>query len=340
MTGVDRTEQFALAVEAAVEEAMPGNTPRSGLLRAMARFQETSDGTRKGALGLLTTGTARQREIACHVLGFLRDRRAVQALINLLAHYSLRGLSLKPTNYAHPRVIEAAASALQYLRDPQCVPALLGLLEHPECSRRGMAANALGWKDNHAAVDGLLRLLADPDPGVRFHVAGSLGDIGDRRAVEGLVSHLQRSAGVQIIGSTDPSAEALRSWYRDPDHSELFEVAWALGALRDDRAVHVLTSVLDDPESDIPEWAAGALAEIGSVRARDALFERLATTDPTRQILVARCREEGHKFGVVTVRESDLVGTDPFPDTVSHVPPRERSIRSDWRGAPLSQGDC
>lgn len=308
-----KDERFELSVEGGVEGAMPLKASESSLLRAMSGFMEATGGTCGGALRLLTTGTVRQREIACHVVGRLRYRPAAQPLVDLLARYVPRGPRTRRWYRGDPgemRVLRSAAFAVQELRDPRCVPALLELLRHPEAQRRGMAALALGWKANHAAVDGLLRLLADPDCMVRGDAAAALGDIGNRDAVDGLASHLQRGTSLRGTATDAPVVETSRCGCHGTDSCELSEVTWALGALRDDTAVDVLTSVLDAPESDISCWAAGALAEIGSARARDALAERLDATDPAR-VQVARSLAKARDPSVFSTLEEMLRHDQP-----------------------------
>lgn len=313
MTGVNRVdERFALAVEAAVEDVMTRYAASDELLDAIGAFHEASGGTQRGALGLLKTGTVQQREVACHVLGRLRCHRATQSLMDLLSDYSPLETKTRPKRGAagHVRVLRGAARALRQLREPGCVATLVALLGHPDAQRRGNAALALGWVDNRAAVDPLLPLLADPAWSVRGNAAEALGDIGDPGAVDGLVAHLRRLTETRFPAfDNSPAASGLLR-FREPGFREMLEVAWALGALRDERAVEVLASVLDDPRSDIPEWAAGALADIGSARARDALVRCLATAEPIRQALVARCLADAHDPRALSALEELLRDDD------------------------------
>jgi HEAT repeat protein len=113
------------------------------------------------------------------------------------------------------------------------------------------------WRDRgYEGSEALIEALKDEDSYVRASVARALGEIGDSRAVDALIEALKDEdsdvrensidALVKIakkdLGVVDKLIKALR----DEDSDVRASVAWALGEIRDARAVEALIEALKD----------------------------------------------------------------------------------------------
>ena len=199
------------------------------------------------------------RTAAAEALGKLRDRRAVEPLIQ-----ALRGGCL------------AAARALGKLGDPRAVEALIRELGNQDSEVRLAAAQALTWlreptwlasikgdcydfsrlgaSGDPRAVEPLIKALDHYRPEVRAAAAEALGELGDPRAVE-------------------PLMRALGNWRLD------YLAATKALAKLGQSAVEPLIRALGSRNSDVCRAAAEALAELGDRRAVEPLIQALRVQD-------------------------------------------------------------
>jgi HEAT repeat protein len=160
--------------------------------------------------------------------------------------------------------------------------ALIRALEHENWVVRQNAAKALGEIRDSRAVDDLSsRLLEDPKWQVRMCAATALGEIANKRAEHALcqsvrnmdevvtvvreaVVALTRIGGGAAVGTL---CELLISRQR-PEPTVRREVAKALGALGDRRAVEALCRAMDDFSDElVREYAANSLGQLRDVDA-------------------------------------------------------------------------
>ncbi len=196
---------------------------------------------------------------AIHRLAQLREKRAVEPFINLLA---------KDPN---PDVRRAAAYGLGQLGDPRAIPPLIASLkdENPDvCVNSIFAVARIGGPDRTSALIGALAHN-------NLHVC--------RAAAVGLVLLGDKSAVPPLIKSLDDNRLTVRSG-----------AAYALGFLGDRRAVPALLRALQDDRPLVRLTAIGALGLIGDSRSLPVLRQS-ASKDPDPQVR-ARAAEALNKL--------------------------------------------
>ncbi len=166
------------------------------------------------------------RESVAQILGEVRDRRAVEPLLDAIR--------------AEDSVSLTSASAIVQIGDTAAVPPLIEMLSGHGEQVRLYAAYALGGLRDRRAVAPLLAALADPSSSVRGIVAHALGEIGSREALDGLVAALEDAS---------PHVRATS--------------AYALARIGDRRAEDRLEEKQQsDPDSAVRRAATDALAAI------------------------------------------------------------------------------
>jgi HEAT repeat protein len=230
------------------------------------------------------------RRNATWALGFVKDKRAVKALIERLSDKDID-------------VRREAALGLKRLSDPASVPELIKALFHDEnAGVRFDAARALGDIEDPRVVYPLINALKnDPDWGVRGICACALGHTKDAKAVEALGAMLvadafcseacwthemaawalakirdkeectRRRASWALIRIGQPAAPAATSALRDPNHLVRERAALILGWIEDDTALYPLLRAIEDDEPMVRQAAAWALGRLGDPRATGAL---------------------------------------------------------------------
>lgn len=255
---------------------------------------------------------------AVYVLGELRDVRAVQPLIERLAHsddhvqhaiadalLKIGSITVRPLIHAlrgheDGRVRRAAAGILGVFRDPLATPALLNALAEDTPEVRAAAAASLGSTADVSAVEGLIWALEnDESAAVREAAARALGVIALGVSVPRALPALAAALDDSDWGTRQSAAEmlarlgaperlrALELLVRDtahPDPEIRLGAAWSLLQVRDapserDRAVDALTRLLYAPQTAIAASAALALGEAGDPRPIPALRAALAHVD-------------------------------------------------------------
>jgi HEAT repeat protein len=123
---------------------------------------------------------------------------------------------------------------------------------------------------NDEAIDVLVEALEHENPEIRHRSAEILGDIGDERAVKPLInalkdkkSSVQWRAGEAIKKLGTPSVIYLIDALDDEDENVRSRSAWALGEIRDKRAVKPLMEKLKDKNASVRWKTAIALSKFG-----------------------------------------------------------------------------
>lgn len=191
---------------------------------------------------------------AIRVLGAIGEP-AVPSLIGGLRH-------------ADAGVPQACARALKGIGPNArgAVPVLVQALKEKDPQLRLLAAEALGQigPDAAPAVPELTELLKDADPGLRQAAAASLGSLGTaaESAVAGLIDLLRQGAKARSA-SARPFVPGKPPPRTDPKELDTAMVAArALGRIGG-TAVPALAKALPEPDREIREHAALALARIG-----------------------------------------------------------------------------
>jgi HEAT repeat protein len=233
------SKSFEQALKAIVEKLAPrfreiGERDMQTLLRAGAT---SFDHAR--ALCVDRRAEVEVRRLACWALGRIGDKEAIPFIVRALAEDS------------EPSVRAGGAHALGELDDAIAVEPLIRSLTSDESPDvRKMAACALGKIGDVAALATLIEVLTNPDesPDVRAECAEALGEIGQEAAV------------MPLVNTLGDASEVVR-----------FFAAFALGLLRDPRALPALRHVAATDEGVAQGWgsvreeAAEAIAHIEKV---------------------------------------------------------------------------
>jgi HEAT repeat protein len=182
------------------------------------------------------------------------------------------------------------------------VTALLKALEwQPHEEVRAAAARALGSIGDRQAVMPLAMALHDVEWPVRKAAADALSRMPDSRAIPYLVGALgddlvavRMAAAYALVGIGAEAVEPVIAALHDSGSYTRAMAAWALGRLRDRKAVMPLTKVLrKDKSADARLFAADALGLIGDRRAISALAGGLTDRD---EHVRSTCREALERF--------------------------------------------
>ena len=217
------------------------------------------------------------REAAARALGEIGDKRAVEALIDVLndRDWEKRRES-KPVRCA-------AAIALGHIGDLRAVRPLAETLDDYRMEVDKPAKDALIEIGDPSVVDEVMAVIDElmnlKNDAYAFEVLYSLG----KTAVESLIPYLEhqiknvRYAAVIALGKIgDPRAvEPLIKALRDSVEHIRTHAARALGQIGDARAVEALALALEDSWFDMRKAAADALGNIGDPRAVDPLVNAL-----------------------------------------------------------------
>lgn len=160
-------------------------------------------------------------------------------------------------------------------------------LSHPSFNKRLDAVNSLGIIGSPLGVDGLIIALKDSEWYIRQRAIDWLGKIQDGRSVDAMIASLSDenrnivSAAADSldkinpkwrqIGSVQKLVSDLVSALGDKNHEVRVRAAFTLGAIRDQRAVDVLTLCLEDDESSVRNEAVDALSKISDNRVVELL---------------------------------------------------------------------
>ncbi|MFP5260947.1 MAG: HEAT repeat domain-containing protein [Blastocatellia bacterium] len=276
-----------------------------------------------GALGKI--GDHRAFEGLLEMIGHTNAavRQAVVAAINSLGHPETAARSLALLEDADPRVREsavkiagyfgfpeckdlllercrdedenvrrAAVEHIPYLEDARAVPTLVEALGGGTPRVRAAAANAFAQVESDAALPHLLGALNDKDSWVRYFAARSIGHHGYGEGLDPLAevargdgaSHV-RIAAVDSLGKIDgPRAVAiLSSLVQSPDTDLAAAALKSLGQINDPAALPPLLDALRSPVAAIRLEALQALGARGEKEAVEAI-QWAAATDSDSQV--------------------------------------------------------
>ena len=217
---------------------------------------------------VLKDKNAKVRGDAAYALGRIGDKRAVDALIEVLRNEDDDAL-----------VRLSAAEALIRIGEPAVEPLIEALKDEDE-DARSFAADALGEIGDRRAVDALVKILKDGSAEVRESAACALGKIGDEKALPHLelIWEKEESKEVKVwvayalfrIAKKEGTFEFLLDVLKDRDREVRWQAVLALGGTGDKRAVEPLMGVLKDIGEDmlVRGSAANALVEIGEPAVR------------------------------------------------------------------------
>jgi HEAT repeat protein len=289
----------------------------------------------------LREGKGPERIRAAHILGRLRERDAVPALIDALNESKERDFKV------------AAAESLGLIGDRRAEDALIHATQMPEAPVRSAAIKALGKLGDATVTETLFEAARDRDSSVREAAASSLGLLGVsverltadarspswqiRAAAMTTLARLGDPRGLQVLvsGLSDKDdnvrAEAARSLavmgdaraldpligaLHDPSPDVRLEAAVAVGGFKNARAINSLTGLLGDRDWRVSAAAAEALAKMNDDRAIKLVVESLGSADwrlraRAAQVL-ARVPEATIRGGAVpllasALRDRDLV---------------------------------
>ena len=214
------------------------------------------------------------RWMAAEKLGELKDRRAVEALIDALeddwywvrnaAAWALGELKderaidalIKAVNDKNPWVKISAVASLGKIASDKAVDALIKALEDKDQEVSEASAEVLVKTGNKNVVSVLIKAFDEGNKSVKRLIIKILGKIGDARAVDTLIKALEDSDVVIKRSATE-----------------------ALVKIGDERAVDALIKALEDNDVVVKRNAAVALAKIGSSKAVRALLDSLKNRD-------------------------------------------------------------
>ena len=218
---------------------------------------------------------------AIMAVGKLDDPRALPILRNTL-------------NTGEPVFQWAAMTALAAKRDREAIPTIVKLTNVINTNKQqrslGLAAiKALGDIGDRQGITQLLIVLGnETDPQVQEMVITSLGKIGDGRVLPSLLPFLnstnlsvQQSTVIALGQCQDKRAtDALLELAKKHNLPVALRVniLWALGEIKDKKAIRLIINILDDMNPGIPEAAATALGTIGDDDAIDPLVTALKRT--------------------------------------------------------------
>jgi HEAT repeat protein len=236
---------------------------------------------------------------AANALGQLRDKRAVEPLIETL-------------NDHNEYVRKCTAEALGRIGSERATETLIEALKDKDVDVRVAAANALGQIGDERATEPLIAALKDQDGNLRLSAADALGQIGDDRAIQPLIdllndqNHSARESAANNLeklgwqadgGQTEaikwiakqqwnmcveigvPAVEPLIEVLKDKNPGVRKSVVDALGQIADSSVVEPLISAFRDKSRTVRRSAVDALALISKDLTVDALIEALKSND-------------------------------------------------------------
>jgi hypothetical protein len=138
---------------------------------------------------------ASKKSGAIFILGTLKDKRAVPALVNLMREDR------------DPGIRSSAIKAVGSLRDPSAVPVLAEFLDDKDLQLD--AVKALVKIANKSAVDALIQSLKYPD--VQVSAAQGLGEIADPSSKPALIALLRRTDDDRVRGVSALAVQRINS---------------------------------------------------------------------------------------------------------------------------------
>lgn len=251
------------------------------------------------------------RKNAVVALGWLRENRAIEKLIELLEDFELEEYVvgslvsigeaalphvIKALAHPEPRVRAALIRCLDWIGIPDGLQACRPFLTDAHEEVRYQAVTALGGIIEHPEIeDALLALLENPDPEFRAAVIEALGNSGSAGLKEKIIRRLSdgnplvRLSGVRILARLrDPEAiPFLQELLSDEDDEVRAHAYSSVGAIAPGVIPpEALEQGISDEVPLVRSAAVRCLAASGGKAARGILTPLLADPDPQIQLTV------------------------------------------------------
>lgn len=166
-------------------------------------------------------GDADLRAVVCWILGQLGKKRAAPALIAAL-------------DSSATQVVQEAAKSLGLIRSKKALQPLIAVLQRSENpDQQEAAAYGLGILGDKRVIGTLVRTLENPEvsPQVRGYCAEALVNLGDP------------TASFTLLATLDDPAVEVRFWS-----------VYALGELKEQRAIPKLEHLAKTDQAELPGW--------------------------------------------------------------------------------------
>lgn len=217
-------------------------------------------------------------------LGWIRDRRAVPKLLELLNRPPAPPPADEPMppseDKPYDSCVDAAIQALGYIGDPVAVPALIDKLRGTYVAT---AAQALGHIRDKRAIEPLVEALAHGSARYKFEgVSKALRQFNEAPLTK--VQHALKSTNpvlrqiaLRFLNESAriTSPEICVPLLSDPEPAVRREAVLAIGALREASHAALLAPLLHDADPDVRLSASIELLRLGDRRGRDTLITEL-----------------------------------------------------------------
>lgn len=221
--GID-TDGFLKQLSQIVERLQPEHQAQAR--QSLSNFLQAGGNSLEGIIEMLHHGDTRMRVFACWMLGQLQAKNAASPLLVTFKDKKVDVIARSQ-----------AAVALSMLGSKRPVKPLISAIRHSnEDFVREYAVYILGWLNDERGVEPLMDILKNDKESsrLRAQAAESLGHLG--------TAHAAVSISLLISTMQDTSPE-VRFW-----------VAFALGELGDQTALHTLEHHAKNDTSVIPGW--------------------------------------------------------------------------------------
>ena len=206
------------------------------------------------------------------------------------------------TASAKPAVVVKSTAAVRAELGREAVALLSGAGSDPDPEVRASVATTWGLLGNRAAVPFLKKALSDGNPDVRIAAAASLYKLGEVDGLTNLIDETKTSGGAP---PTTPAQE-LRRMARDAARAR---AVLKLGDIAGENARAAIDSAHKDPEGEVRDAAAIALARLGDAGTSAPFLS--AITDPDEAVRASAA----HSLGLIGREGRDtlvkLAGSDP-----------------------------
>lgn len=223
--------------------------------KLLERLKKIAEKEEKEFFRLLQNGQLQSKleaidgeKIAQMLMGTTKKPHAIGFLFETLAENSSEPVRLKAGQILFPENWKPPAGVDLPQVDVLIEPLKEGLVSPAQPVRKSCM-----WVIFRLAGDKAFELFAYPllniNPEIRFDMAVTLGFIRNRKAGPSLIKALQNEQVAKVKSA----------------------VLWALGYIKDPRALEALTECLDDENPEAGGYAAWALGEMGGAEAKKAL---------------------------------------------------------------------
>jgi HEAT repeat protein len=253
---------------------------RRAAARALAHIgSPLADAAKPKLLEVLPQTDSRDKPQVVWALAVLKEAAAVPAILEEFSSGHLQNLEdLDKDPAFDPKIIIDVVGPQRIASDE--------LIKNPNKAIRALVAAALAETADPSAVEPLIKLLNDQDVEVVRQAAAGLGRTGDPRAAEPLFAMLQKNPSMRqsvlgaIAGSTSaPDIAKLMAGTTSVDLKR--SLVSVLRESHDPRVLDTFAQLVNDPDEDIRQTSAMALADHGDARALPPLLELIKSEDRT-----------------------------------------------------------